>query len=452
MKYSFEEVKKMFEERGYTLLSTEDEYKSVNSKLRYLCPIHGEKVITFAHLKEGKGCYECGLVKNGKKRQLSEDECRKVCEDKGFIFKGTYIKNKKRFVDLICPHHIEKGIQSVEIHNLKRNKGCKYCSHKVMLTQEEFCNKVARVHENNVQVLGKYKGYSKKIKCKCIKHDMEFEILASNLLTGSTGCKTCAKLKNTNMDDKKREFLDKVEAINPHIVVLSDYKGCESTVECYCIKHKKYFSKYSRSLYTGKSGCQECYKENIRQSQGLGGITFIKRLSKKHPSLIMVGRYINWVTPIKFYCFDHDCYFYCSPSNILSRSSCCDKTVRWTKEIEIGNILTKLGYEYTYQKTFKDCKDKNVLSFDYYIPKLNICIEYQGEQHYKPINFNGRGKESSLEKLKYTQKHDDIKREYCKSNNIGLIEIPYWEYENAEEYLINELKQYHQDPATTTPI
>ena len=138
MKYSFKEVKEMFESRGYKLLSSEDEYTSVNSKLRYVCPIHGEKVISFAHLKEGKGCREWGLIKNGKSRQLSEDECRKICEEKGLIFKRTYIKNKKRYIDLLCPNHLDKGIQSVEIHNLKRNKGCKYCARNVMFTQEEF--------------------------------------------------------------------------------------------------------------------------------------------------------------------------------------------------------------------------------------------------------------------------------------------------------------------------
>ena len=51
MKYSFEEVKSKFEERGYTLLSDESEYKSVNSKLRYLCPIHGEKRNNFCAFK-----------------------------------------------------------------------------------------------------------------------------------------------------------------------------------------------------------------------------------------------------------------------------------------------------------------------------------------------------------------------------------------------------------------
>lgn len=452
MKYSFKEVKEMFESRGYELLSSEDEYTSVNSKLRYICPIHGEKVISFAHLKEGKGCRECGLIKNGKSRQLSEDECRKICKEKGLIFKRTYIKNKKRYIDLLCPNHLDRGVQSVEIHNLKRNKGCKYCARNVMFTQEEFEEKIDKISDGKIKVIGTYRGMSKKVKCLCKDHGIEFDMLARNLLHGSTGCKVCSAEKQRNIDRFERDFIEKVYAQNPHIIVLSKYKGCSSKVSCYCKKHKRYFSKEARALYERQSGCGECYKETMRKIQGLSGLDFIKRLNKVHPSLIMVDEYINWTTPITFYCIDHDCYFKCTPSNILNRTSCCDKTVRWTKEIEIGNIIQNLGYQYVYQKTFKDCKDKNVLPFDYYLPDINVCIEYQGEQHCRPVNFNGRGKESSLKKLEYTQKHDSIKREYCERNNIGLIEIPYWEYDNAEKYLIDELNKYHQDPATTTPM
>lgn len=45
------------------------------------------------------------------------------------------------------------------------------------------------------------------------------------------------------------------------------------------------------------------------------------------------------------------------------------------------------------------------------------------------------------EKLKYTQKHDEIKKNYCKTNNINIIIIPYWENSDLESYLINKLKE-----------
>jgi len=63
-----------------------------------------------------------------------------------------------------------------------------------------------------------------------------------------------------------------------------------------------------------------------------------------------------------------------------------------------------------------------MLPFDFYLSNYNIAIEYQGEQHFNPIK--GWGGNKTLERI---QHNDKIKKEYCKKNNIYLIEIPYYE-------------------------
>ena len=75
-----------------------------------------------------------------------------------------------------------------------------------------------------------------------------------------------------------------------------------------------------------------------------------------------------------------------------------------------------------------------MLKFDFYIPSLNVCIEYDGEQHFE-IAF-GKGEEG----LKDRKRKDEIKNNYCKFNNINLIRIPYWEFENIENIIIQEIK------------
>ena len=59
-------------------------------------------------------------------------------------------------------------------------------------------------------------------------------------------------------------------------------------------------------------------------------------------------------------------------------------------------------------------------SFDFYLPEHNICIEYHGEQHYKPVKFFG-----GVKNLELTLKRDKIKGDYCIKNNIKLIVIPF---------------------------
>ncbi len=67
---------------------------------------------------------------------------------------------------------------------------------------------------------------------------------------------------------------------------------------------------------------------------------------------------------------------------------------------------------------------------------MNLCIEYDGEQHYKAFDHFG-GKE----KLRLTQKRDDIKNNYCKDNCINLLRVPYWELDNIEDILDEEFER-----------
>ena len=70
--------------------------------------------------------------------------------------------------------------------------------------------------------------------------------------------------------------------------------------------------------------------------------------------------------------------------------------------------------------------------FDYYLPHMNKCIEFDGQHHYFPVNFNGISDEEALENYKTVIKHDKIKDDYCKENNIDLLIIPYYEFKNIE--------------------
>lgn len=104
-------------------------------------------------------------------------------------------------------------------------------------------------------------------------------------------------------------------------------------------------------------------------------------------------------------------------------------------ENKIEKILQDLDIKYEKQKKFEDLIGKlRPLPFDFYLPDYNICIEYQGEQHYKPMRFT-----NSQEKFKERQINDNKKRQYCKANNIILIEIPYWDFDKLDkDYLLSK--------------
>jgi hypothetical protein len=60
------------------------------------------------------------------------------------------------------------------------------------------------------------------------------------------------------------------------------------------------------------------------------------------------------------------------------------------------------------------------LTFDFYLPEYNCCIEYDGKQHFEAIKWFG-GEES----LAYVQQNDLIKTQYCQNNKIALLRIRY---------------------------
>lgn len=79
------------------------------------------------------------------------------------------------------------------------------------------------------------------------------------------------------------------------------------------------------------------------------------------------------------------------------------------------------------------------LPFDFYLPDFHVVIEADGEQHYFPVDFGGLGSEIANEQFHNNQKHDAIKTQYCKTNQLQLIRIPYWERDSLEYFLWDQL-------------
>ncbi len=123
------------------------------------------------------------------------------------------------------------------------------------------------------------------------------------------------------------------------------------------------------------------------------------------------------------------------PSN-LKQGFACSICSESKGEKIIRLYLEKNNINFKQEHRFKDCKHKNLLRFDFYIPNYNLCIEFDGEQHYKAFNHFG-----GEERFKDTKNKDKIKNNYCKENEINLLRIPYYEIENAEKILDREFEK-----------
>lgn len=98
----------------------------------------------------------------------------------------------------------------------------------------------------------------------------------------------------------------------------------------------------------------------------------------------------------------------------------------WLDDFEINYIR---------QKSFDTCKYVNKLSFDFYLPDYNICVEFDGRQHFEPIEYFGGIKGYELNK-----KRDQVKNNWCLDNNVDLLRIKYNEV-NIIKYILKEKLQ-----------
>ena len=101
----------------------------------------------------------------------------------------------------------------------------------------------------------------------------------------------------------------------------------------------------------------------------------------------------------------------------------------------ISKYLDKNEISYYRQHKFHDCKNIFQLPFDFYLPKYRMIIEFDGKQHYEPVEHFG-GVEA-YERLKL---NDKIKNDYCEENFIDLIRIRYDQIDRIYDILNESLR------------
>ena len=117
------------------------------------------------------------------------------------------------------------------------------------------------------------------------------------------------------------------------------------------------------------------------------------------------------------------------------RGANCPKCNSSRGETKIDKYLKDNNIKYESQKKFDECKYKNKIPFDFYLPDYNLCIEFDGVQHFEPVNkFGGE------EALKINKEKDSIKNKFCKDNNIDLLRIHYTEINNITNIIKEKLK------------
>lgn len=101
-------------------------------------------------------------------------------------------------------------------------------------------------------------------------------------------------------------------------------------------------------------------------------------------------------------------------------------------EQKIAELYNNNDIEFEKEKTFDNCrfpKTDNLARFDFYLPKYNLLVEYDGVQHYQyRKNADGTKSWNTKENYEKTVERDNFKNNWCRENNFTLIRIPYIAY------------------------
>jgi hypothetical protein len=348
------------------------------------------------------------------------NKSKNIHGDKYDYYKVKYINSKTK-VTIICQVHGEFN-QIPSKHIL--GYGCPMCANNIRLNNKTFIEKSNKIHNNKYNYsLVKYTNMQTKVKIICPEHGV-FEQTPLSHIHNESGCYKCSR----NFLSKEN-FIIKSNIIhnNKYDYSLVDFIEVRDIIKIICPKHGVFEQSVSNHLYS-KNGCMKCSIENKRLTKN----EFIIKSNKIHNNKYdySLSDYINCKSKVKIICSIHGEFFQKANSHLQGHG--CKLCFESKGEKTIEKILNDNDIFFIRQYKFKECKLKQILPFDFYLPKHNVCIEFDGEQHFKPIEYWGGKKE--FEKIKI---RDNIKNEYCKNNNIKLLRISY--NENILTKLKNKL-------------
>ena len=276
-------------------------------------------------------------------------------------------------------------------------------------THDEYVQDVTKINPN-IEVIGEYVNTRTPILHKCRFDGYEWLARPNNIITG-TGCPLCGKkLKTTET------FIKELSEVNDTIDVLGEYVDGHTTILCRCKIDGYEWNPLALNLLKGV-GCPMC--AGVKPKTHMEYVDEVMLINK---NIEVIGTYVNARQPIFHKCIIDNTEWLASPHHILSGRGCptCNAS---HGEKAIQAYLEKHQIKFQTQFTFNECRNIFCLPFDFYLSEYNTCIEYDGEQHYKSIEFFGGDKGFVQRKH-----NDNLKTEFCKNNNINLLRIGYNEH------------------------
>ena len=349
-----------------------------------------------------------------------------------YTFLDSYVNARTK---IKVKHNKCGNIYEVQPCVFLQGHGCPYC-YDARKTNTQFQQEVYNLVGNEYTFLDTYVNNHTKLMVKHNKCGNVYEVRPNSFLRGNR-CPCCnSRARGQSQRKTNVQFKQEVKnLVGDEYTFLDTYVNANIKIK---VKHNKCGNIYEVQpcVFLQGHGCPQCavksqkktdaqFKKEVKNLVG-DEYKFLDSYQDAHTKLRVKHTKCGNTYEVK-------------PNAFLYGSRCpyCNNP---KGEVIINKILDSFNINYEPQKTFDDLKDIGLLSYDFYIPDQNILIEYQGRQHYQPVDYFG-----GEAQFKVQQKHDKLKSDYAKGNGYKLIAVPYTEdtFSKIKKYLVKHGLEQH---------
>lgn len=256
-------------------------------------------------------------------------------------------------------------------------------------------------------------------------------------------CPSCGRVKAAGTRRLSLEEINSRLAELGCVYISGEYKNRKSDITIRCACGHERTSRLNSILADSFSGlCVECSDTQFRGRNRLT-IEQVRASCAELRLELLSQEYKRIKDPLEFRCSCGRTFITTWEIVSYYNKTRCDYCTHKKSfgEQSVENWLSEHGVRFVSQEKFPGCGGrKRSYKFDFYLPELNTCIEYDGQQHFKEVDFAGTGDTDALRaELFDTQCRDLVKDIYCEDHGIDLIRIRFDELDKLDEILSDKL-------------
>lgn len=219
-----------------------------------------------------------------------------------------------------------------------------------------------------------------------------------------------------------KQFLKEFYSIfdKEEYVIVGEYESTHKRIEYYHTKCKAYNKSTPASLLQGH-GCI-CQQVNSRRVTEEEFLNRVQTQGEGEYKVLGTTPYINTTTKVDMLHKVCGNSYEVLPNTFFNGRRCpyCFNKGNSRGERLVEKVLNEMGFEFLEQATFPEMVYIKQLYYDFLLDSEDILIEYQGLQHYEPVEYFG-----GFNRFKNQIKRDEIKEQFAEENGYLLIEVPH---------------------------